>query len=539
MRDSPPFSCWRTVFLAELPRRLAIAIALSVFTQLTEGAAPVLETPRFIQAQNIGDGTARSVATTSGDGFVVVGAFSGTATFGPSNVTAGAGLDVFVARYGAQGDLLWLRTAGGNDPLPNPPWTKAHTANAVALDPSSNIFVAGYIESPANFGTTVVSGSADTGQSSLFLAKYDSSGTLLWVRSSETASQLGAFQVSESLTVDSSGNAYIAGRFTGNLKLGTTTLTAGADGNLFVAKYSPAGAVLWAKSFGTTFAERYCRIASDGSGGVLLAYQSSSQVLVVKRLQTSTGTDTLFSSISATGGIRPFGLAVGPNGDVFCAGDFAGLLSSGQQSTDPVSDAFLAKWNAAGALQWVRTGGGTNDDYAYSVVVDGVGDAYLCGVFWGTAQFSGKSVVSAGQRDSFIAKYGPAGDVLWTVSLGGSSFDDLTAAALTPAGDLLTVGRFDSTAMFGELTLPAGSPGIFASRLAPVPHLAMERQGSTAALVWHSATTNFLLESAQLNQTSLTWQPTAASVGRSGRTNSVSLPLDGGGTMLRLRRAAP
>ena len=199
MRDSPSSSYLRTAFLAELPRCLA-AIALFALTLFTGGAAPALETPRFIQAQNIGNGTVLCMATTPGDGFVVVGAFSGIGNFGPSNVTAGDSLDVFVACYGVQSNLLWLNTAGGNQ-LPRPSWSRPDEANAVALDSSGNMFVAGYIGSPALFGVTSISGSAFSGESSLFLAKYDSSGALLWVRSSEsTGSQVaGAYQVCESL----------------------------------------------------------------------------------------------------------------------------------------------------------------------------------------------------------------------------------------------------------------------------------------------------------------------------------------------------
>ena len=89
------------------------------------------ELPRFIQAQIAGNGAPQSVAVTGDGGYVMVGTFGGTATFGTTNVVAGSGIDIFVAKYTPDGHLAWLSTAGGNDPPPNPPWTKAHEAHDV------------------------------------------------------------------------------------------------------------------------------------------------------------------------------------------------------------------------------------------------------------------------------------------------------------------------------------------------------------------------------------------------------------------------
>jgi hypothetical protein len=44
---------------------------------------------------------------------VVTGEFSGTATFGAQVLTSAGGSDIFVARYAADGSLLWVKQAGG------------------------------------------------------------------------------------------------------------------------------------------------------------------------------------------------------------------------------------------------------------------------------------------------------------------------------------------------------------------------------------------------------------------------------------------
>jgi len=103
---------------------------------------------------------------------VVVGRFSSLSiTFGTYPLTQAGSMDVFVVKYDAAGNVLWAKGAGGgsND-----------EAYSVDVDAAGNILVAGYFATTALFGTitlTSVSGQADA-----FLAKYDTSGNVLWAK---------------------------------------------------------------------------------------------------------------------------------------------------------------------------------------------------------------------------------------------------------------------------------------------------------------------------------------------------------------------
>ena len=88
-----------------------------------------------------------------------------------------------------------------------------------------------------------------------------------------------------------------------------------------------------------------------------------------------------------------------------------------------MQDAFVARYNRAGTLLWVRQAGGFTNDDARGVATDGQGNAYVTGGFGEVATFSQFTLKSAGQSDIFVAKYDPEGQLLWVRQAGGSGVD--------------------------------------------------------------------------------------------------------------------
>src|SRR5439155_11202445 len=80
--------------------------------------------------------TARAVAVDSNGNIFVAGNFSGSSSFGPTNLNSVAGSeDIFVAKYDPDGTLVWAIQAGGSG---------SDYAYSVAVDPSGNIYVGGF-----------------------------------------------------------------------------------------------------------------------------------------------------------------------------------------------------------------------------------------------------------------------------------------------------------------------------------------------------------------------------------------------------------
>jgi uncharacterized delta-60 repeat protein len=138
-----------------------------------------------------------SVAIDSSSNIIVVGyTFSNTA--GSS--------DCLIGKYNSSGTQQWLRRLGGS---------AYDQFSRVAIDSSGNIFAVGF------------SASVVAGQFVGLIAKYNTSGTLLWVR------RTGVNEFLVGVVADSNGDIVVVG---------------GADSSGIVAKYNTSGALLWARA---------------------------------------------------------------------------------------------------------------------------------------------------------------------------------------------------------------------------------------------------------------------------------------------------
>src|SRR5262249_23572441 len=111
-----------------------------------------------------------------------------------------------------------------------------------------------------------------------------------------------------------------------------------------------------------------------------------------------------------------------------------------------------------GALQWAKRAGGVEDDTARGVVLDSAGNAYVTGFFEGSATFGrsepNETTLSAAfsgvnSDDVFLAKFSPAGALVWARGDGGASNDQGLAIAGGGGRGVFVVGGFATSATFG------------------------------------------------------------------------------------------
>jgi hypothetical protein len=162
-----------------------------------------------------------------------------------------------------------------------------------------------------------------------------------------------------------------------------------------------------------------------------------------------------FENFFLSGRYRSFDLATDPAGNVFVSGYFADSASVGGVTLTSVgeADVLLAKYTTTGAFVWARQAGGAWDDEATAVATDWQGNVFVTGVFHDTASFDATQLVSAGHEDMFLAKYDGAGNLLWVRRGGGSADDPGSDVAVDPWGNCYVAGRFEFTAVFGADTL--------------------------------------------------------------------------------------
>ncbi len=217
------------------------------------------------------------------------------------------------------------------------------------------------------------------------------------------------------VTTDVAGNIYVTGDFWGTVDFdqgsGVETLTSNGQADIFVAKYSPSGAYLWAINMGGTYSDRGKDIAIDSDGNIYLTgfFEDNAD------FDPGPGTTTLLS---------------GGNWD---------------------RDIFVAKYDSSGNYQWAFNVGSGLLDMGYGIVLDGAGYLYVAGSFVSTADFDPSNGVfnltSAGNDDLFVAKYDVSGNYIWAYNMGVSSWD--VAYAITfDANSIYLTGAFQDTVDF-------------------------------------------------------------------------------------------
>jgi len=338
----------------------------------------------------------------------VTGYFSGTVDFGGGALVSAGGYDIFLTKYSPTGTHLWSQRFGS---------TGSDIGSSVATDPSGNVFVTGSFNGTVDFGGGAL---VSAGATDIILAKYSPTGTQLWSRRfGSTDTDYGY-----SVATDPSGNVFVTGSFNGTVDFGGGALVSAGGADIILARYSPTGVHLWSQRLGDTSGDVGLSVGTDASGNVLVA--------------------GYFNGTADFGG-----------GPLVSAGSF---------------DIFVAKYNSAGVHLWSQRFGDTGTDVMYSVVTDASGDMFLTGYFAETVDFGGGALVSAGGNDIFLAKFSPNGIHRWSYRFGSTGNDYGQSVATDPSGNVFVTGYFFGTVDFGGGALvSAGNYDIVVAKYSPEP----------------------------------------------------------------------
>ncbi|MDR4469758.1 MAG: right-handed parallel beta-helix repeat-containing protein [Nitrospira sp.] len=430
------------------------AIVMSVTTPVN-GSLILLATSSTSSGSSQGNGAAMDA---SGNTYLT-GRFTGSITFGSSTLQSAGGQDVFVVKYNTEGNVVWARRAGG---------TANDTGAGISVS-GNGVYVAGSIGDIANFNTPSLGGSNELtawGATDGFLAKYDTDGNVLWIR------RMGGAIEDVANCVSAVGSAiYVGGSFkeTANFNTpsdgSTNTLTAAhvttySDG--FVAKFDDAGTFLWAKRMGGILfnSTNVYGIAADANGVYATGDYSSTINFNTphdpsSNTITSSGNNDLFiagwdasgsfqwarSAGGASDNDKGNAVAVSSSG-VYVTGSFRGTTATfsgttinSAQSTSG-NEAFLAKYDASGTLQWVRRAGSVNGDNGFGIAAN-TDNVYIVGNFNGGGTVPGccqatfntphaygsNDLFPNSASDIYIAEFDADGTFNWAKRGGGTGVD--------------------------------------------------------------------------------------------------------------------
>lgn len=429
----------------------------------------------FLQrAGGAGNDEALDMFTDASGNHWVTGYVSAQASFGASTLQTAGFSDVFVAKYGSNGNLIWAKSYGGNSP---------DRGYAIIPDGAGGAIVAGYFMGQADFdGITL---NAAGGSQDVFVMRVDGTGNVLWaIREGGTDAEN-----IYGLAMDPSGNIVVTGQFKGNSVLGGQNFTSTIDGftglpgfDIFVAKYSPAGNNIWVKTGVAPYDDRGLAAGCDNAGNIYISGEFSDTLVW-------DGTTTINNQIMAAGYLMKldpngnqvwfrymaasqtlmYGLAVAPNNDVVLAGEFRGQMAVfGMASPYIINDTYFYKaavlrFNSNGEILWSNTLSSINEVGYRDVALDVQGNAYAVGLFKCSlsemADALGDGVFySLGWRDVVLARYNANGTQQWVNHYGGNKDDFCSGIGVSGVDEPIIAGGFQNTLMVPiDYTMPQGN----------------------------------------------------------------------------------
>lgn len=218
------------------------------------------------------------------------------------------------------------------------------------------------------------------------------------------------------ITGSSTGATYATGFFSSSAQFGSNNLTSNGLSDVYLSKIDQNGSFAWSIGFGG--------IGIDEGIGV--AYNET-------------------------------------NDQVILCGHFSDTIQIGNNtlSAQGNQDVFLAAFDSNGTPQWSQSFGSTQLDLVSDLAIDASGNIVLIGAHSDTIQFSGQTLSHQSQKDVYLIKFGPTGNVLWTQS--GNGLGDNTGLEIDTdlSGNVYVAGIFSNNITFDNLHTTNGQNAIF------------------------------------------------------------------------------
>ena len=192
-----------------------------------------------LQWINNNSGTERlsgsAVATDNNGNIFLTGYFTQSVSFGNTDLTSLGSTDIFLVKYNSNGEAQWAKQAGSSYSSGN----YSDQVGGIAVDNSGNAYITGRYYETAYFDNFSLTATSHI--SSMYVAKYSSTGSVSWVKSIGD----GASGTANSITINSTGNIQVVGDFHGNMTIGNTNIASiNTNTTLYLATYSPTGSVV-------------------------------------------------------------------------------------------------------------------------------------------------------------------------------------------------------------------------------------------------------------------------------------------------------
>jgi hypothetical protein len=389
--------------------------------------------------------------------------------------------------YAQSLDYSWAKKAGGED---------TDIGNAITTDLNGNVIVAGTFSSDSiSFGSIVLVNN-DTLSNSMFVAKYNSNGNLLWARNPKTPTKYKTTS-GVGVATDANGNVFVAGDMnTDSINFDGNWIVFDNASYSFVAKYDSNGNFVWLrKAFG---AYGTAGVSVDGNGDILLAAKNA--ISFDGSIATNDGTwrhfvvkysnsgNFIWTNVAKFSSASSYGynsewdnkaVFTDVNNNIYMAG-WSGMdtVYFNDDKTIYVANnaslrnSFLVKYSSNGVALWAKGANRTViQNSGSNIKPEGILTSedfiYLTGWWFGDSlRFDNNQIKATGNHDynMFVAKFDLLGNNIWFKSLGSEGNDYSHGLAVDSAENVYLVGTTEGYNLhYNNNTIGTASGGNHAS----------------------------------------------------------------------------
>ncbi|MFC2112199.1 T9SS type A sorting domain-containing protein [Bacteroidota bacterium] len=313
----------------------------------------------------------------------------------------------------------------------------------------------------------------------IFISTSTYSQDWIW---SGFASGTSAFENVNGIANDDMGNVYVSGTFGADANLNGTALTTEGIEDIFIAKFTPAGALSWIRTGGSEGQDLARTIVVDDFNNVyvtglfvktakfdsLALNDKGSRTLVSK----DTKRDVFIAKYNSSGNMLwvknvawgpgnevPEGMAIDNQNHIFLSGTFKDSIFFSSDTLEVQKsnlEGYIAHYDSDGNFQWVKQILQTSNGTKFLNISAAVNDqVYLAGILKDTMWIDGYEVYSRslGWEDAIVMKMNEDGDVLWIRKGGSATADRANSVYADPFGSVFITGYFTGNANFDSTDL--------------------------------------------------------------------------------------
>lgn len=325
-------------------------------------------------------------------------------------------------------------------------WTRAfggHGADEImsaCADAYGNIYVAGYFQDEIDIDGIVLKSNGDN---DILLAKFSNQGNLTWAKKAggNYSENMIISEYAKKIKLDRDGNIIVAGCFMWEADFDGQTVQGPGNSDIYIAKYTPEGSLLWAKAYGSEEHDYLYDMDIDDNNIFITGQLTGPFVSNGKDADISssifdieTGTTPFIASFDLEGDLKWMRRDIGKvdktllstdNNNLYYALEFSSdlLIGNNMHQVTRNKDFIIQCLSKQGNLVWERKFSSENNELIESIEADGKGGLLISGKYGNIPEL--KSIRPENQavnKDTYFSIIGMDGSISWSENNNGPGY---------------------------------------------------------------------------------------------------------------------